>query len=1481
MASSQPSVPSDDSISIVGMACRFPAAPDLATFWNLLLSDEDVVGFLPDVWSFDPTFFKISPREAVNLDPRQRIMLELAWEALEDAGVPPPRLAGSDSSVFIATLGGDLQVLAGQHPELVDDHFASNTAHSFVPNRISYAFDLKGPSVAVDTACSGSLVALHLASQNLRLRDTSLALVGGVNVILEPSSDRFYERAGLLSPDRRCKAFDAEANGIVRAEGAAVLVLKRTDDAVLAGDRIHAIIAGSAVNHGGQANGIMAPSRAAQEQLLNAAYRASGMSPGRVQYIEAHGTGTRIGDPIEAAAIATVLGRDRRPGQTCTVGSVKSNIGHLEPAAGLAGVIKVVLAMRHRLLPPTRHLHRVNPMISFDGRAVGVQDRVSKWPCDDQPLVAGVSSFGMGGTNAHVVLTEPPQFSSSPVGTHVRLLPISARSPDALDTLTRTYIDRLRSPEALNLDDATFTATVRRMHHDHRRVAVGATPQDLAYALEAELSGRTTKRAFRGVTPRSKPRIAFVFSGQGSQWTGMGLELLEHYDAFNATLHKVDRLFRGDGFSVIEEIRQRERDSRLQQTDIAQASVFGLQTALATQLMALGVHPHVVAGQSLGDLAAAHIAGALTLEDAVRVVSSRGKAMTHPAVGGATAFIALPRDEVERALVDWPGVAIAGDLSNHGSLVSGDVNTVDQMRHVLAGRGIFCRRLLDCGVALHSPRMATLRPHFVQELRDISPMDTSTPLLSSLVGGHTRGHELTAEFWAEHLERPFSFHSVARDLADRDIDVVIEISPHPLLGIAVDDVFTDREKKTTFVGVLERDAPSGESFSSALAKLHVAGVEIAWERLFRGRHQVIDLPHYPWQRQRLRPTAIADYRSETKGSVGSLHDALFETQWVPVRETAWQKDAAPSMSEHWVLFADGGGLGERVASYLQSAGCRTTIARQGQAFSVDDGGQNVEMRPEQLEDYERLLAVPGRRSTHIIHLWAIHAPDDHFHVERARVACTSATKLVSALTTTRSNARLWFVTKGAASIPGYHDRVALDQSPMCGVARTIAQEHPEFWGGLIDLSPIESGDPALDILSQTTAFSGDQVVAFRGGRKHVPRLVHTTLERTQNRDSDTTGAVLITGAFGGLGTELASWLVTRGFRRLVLMTRTALPPRAKWATLAHDAPHRKQIDTVIRLEQRGAEVALVIGDVGSAKTMGAMLRQVRRKNWRVQRVYHLSASLRDRLITNLSPCDTQDVLTSKALSAWLLHRAMTKQPVEFFVLFSSMASLFPRAGQAAYAAANGVLDALAHYRRRQGLHALAINWGPWAQTGMSARLGIDQDFLAAGVGSIQLAEGFELLEQALHSTTPAQLAVFPADRRRFAEHLSSRSARLQLLGDDDQSSGNPNAAVRPRDTRVSTTQTESLEERLIALTAEVIHADRTQINPLTSIQDFGLDSIMLSELRAATERTFSVSIPLSDWLAGPTIRELTERISKAAPNQVTTVTNEHGHVDVR
>ena len=881
MAQTRNSAEPKSAIAVVGLACRLPGAASPAELWSLLKAGVDAVGeipperwdvngffhpdpnrpgkmytraggFIADIDKFDAGFFGISPREARRIDPQQRILLELTWEALEDAGIVPARLAGSQTGVFIGISVSDYATLQRDEPDSVDAYVMSGSALGNAANRISYIFDLHGPSFAIDTACSSSLVAVHQACVSLRRGESRTAIVGGINALLSPSSTIGFSKAHMLSPTGRCRPFDAAGDGYVRSEGGGIFVLKPLADAIAEGNRVHAVIVGSGVNSDGRTGGLAMPNQAAQAALLRDVYRDAGIDPGDIDYVEAHGTGTGVGDPIECGALGEVIGRSRVRGERCRIGSIKSNVGHLEPASGVAGLLKVILALRHRAIPATLHFQNPNPQIAFDALNLSVvSDYTELGP---EPLTMGVNSFGFGGANAHIVVRDFESLNEievKPVDEHgIWPLLISARNSEAVAELASRYADLLRTPEAPSLPELARAAALTRTHHPLRLAAFGRNRGELADRLEAFAGGGDPALVVEGRAVASPARLAFTFSGNGSQWFGMGRDLLADPLA-GEWIARVDAALRPlTGWSVAATLASSGPENIYERTEIAQPALFALQVAVFEWLRAHGVEAGAMVGHSVGEVAAAYAAGALTLADACRVIAERSRAQAPTAGAGRMAALGLSEADAASAIAPYgEGLTIAAVNAPRSVTVAGDAVAIEALGGEFAGGNVFFRAL-DLDYAFHSRAMDPIRAGLIAQLAGLEPREGGARFVSTVAGGAVDGGRLDAEYWWDNIRKPVRFAAAIGALAADGYNIFLEIGPHAVLDGYVRECLRGSGGEGVSIPTLRREALERDALWLALGRCYAAGAALDYDALYPVADVAVPLPSYPWQRER-------------------------------------------------------------------------------------------------------------------------------------------------------------------------------------------------------------------------------------------------------------------------------------------------------------------------------------------------------------------------------------------------------------------------------------------------------------------------------------------------------------------------------------------------------------------------------------------------------------------------------------------------------
>ncbi|HEX2151044.1 MAG TPA: type I polyketide synthase, partial [Stellaceae bacterium] len=872
----QPQRMSDGSIAIVGASCRFPGAPNLEAFWELLTTGTDAIsevdagrwstrfyyhptfgepgksytwsaGLISDVDLFEPAFFGISPREAAQMDPQQRILLELVWHATEDAGIPASKLAGSATGVYIGGSSTDYRDLRLGDPASGDSYFMTGGTLSILANRISYVFDLHGPSLTIDTACSSSLVALHHACEAMRDGRIGTAIVGGVNLLLSPYPFLGFSRASMLSRRGRCFAFDERADGYVRGEGGGVIILKKLTQALADGDRVRAVILGTGVNSDGRTIGLSMPSEAAQSALIRTVCERAGVTPDDLAFFEMHGTGTPAGDPIEAAAVGRTLGQSRR--ETLPIGSVKSNIGHLEPASGMAGLLKAALALEYRTTPPSLHCETPNPKIPFGDLNLRLVNEIE--PIADGSCV-GVNSFGFGGTNGHAVLGMASHRADNAAVAETELPPlvISAQTAASLRALSESWRDTLAAAPPEAVGPLLRSAARRREHHPERLVALGADRADTVAALADFAAGIDSAAIVSGTAVRDA-KLAFVFAGNGAQWPSMGRDAYRANAAFRDAVSLADAALRPAlGWSVAERLERGAEPEQLAHADVAQPLLFAVQVGIVTVLRELGIEAQAHIGHSVGEIGAAWAAGALPLADAARVVVARSRQQERTRGHGRMAALALGGEAARELLAETGSPLEVGALNASQSVtLSGPEDAIERLGAEARRRGI-AFRALDLNFAFHSAAMDPIRDDLLADLADLTSGAPRAALISTVTGEPAASGDLDAAYWWRNIRSPVRFTEGMARLVGDGFRIFVEIGPHPVLQAYLHDALRAADAQGRVLGTLARRQDDADPFPAIAARVHVAGYDIVEAKRFDGPAEPNGLPLYPWNKER-------------------------------------------------------------------------------------------------------------------------------------------------------------------------------------------------------------------------------------------------------------------------------------------------------------------------------------------------------------------------------------------------------------------------------------------------------------------------------------------------------------------------------------------------------------------------------------------------------------------------------------------------------
>ncbi|MCX2731051.1 SDR family NAD(P)-dependent oxidoreductase [Saccharopolyspora sp. NFXS83] len=1326
---------SDDPIAIVAMSCRFPG--DVRTpeqLWGLVADGVDATsefpagrgwqggyvydpdpdrpgatyttrgGFVHDADRFDPGFFGISPREALAMEPQQRLLLETTWECFERAGIDPASLRDSQTGTFIgssyAPYGG------GGGGEGGEGHGITGTIPSVLSGRLAYVFGLRGPAVTVDTACSSSLVALDSAARSLRDGETSLAVAGGVTVTTTPDPFVAFSRQRALAVDGRSKAFSDDADGMALSEGVGIVVLERLSDARRNGHPVLALVRGAAINSDGASNGLTAPNGQSQQRVIRQALANAHLSTADIDAVEAHGTGTALGDPIEAGALQATYGADRDPRRPLWLGSIKSNIGHTQSAAGVASVIKMVMALRRGILPSTLHADRPSSHIDWSDGTVTLLAEPVAWPAGDRTRRCAVSSFGISGTNAHLILEEAPpaEPSAPPPSADPVVVPwvLSGRGPAASRAQASALLSFVDSRRPDPLDVAHSLVTTRSLF-ENRAVVLGASGTELAGGLAGLAGDGPGPGVVTGTADIDGPTV-FVFPGQGAQWAGMGARLLTESPVFAERIAEcAAALSEFVDWSLEDVLRQNGDAPTLDRVDVVQPASFAVMVSLAELWRSHGVRPDAVVGHSQGEIAAAVVAGALSLEDGARVVALRSQAIARRLAGaGGMMSVALPVAEAEDRLRPYGDQVSVAAVNSPGSVVvSGAPEALDALFAELSAAEVRVRRVA-VDYASHSAQVDGLEEELLAELAPLKPVAAGVPLYSTLTGDLLDTTGMDAGYWYRNLRRTVEFESAIRALLAAGHRAFVEVSPHPVLTFAVQETADGQLRAgepVVVAGTLRRDDGGLDRALTSLAEVFVRGVPVDWAPVAAGG-RVLDLPTYAFQHDSywVMPPSSEGAASADDGTWTAIEEADPATLAADLRVdeealaavlpalSAWRRDrATESAVDSWRYRVGWTPVAAGPAATL--AGTWLLITPEGvdgadvEAALTGHGAEVLRLAAGEADREALAERLAGTEAAGIVSLLGFdERPGSHHPALPAGLATTIA--LVQALGDAGIGAPLWCLTRGAVST-GRSDEVTNPvQAMVHGLAWTAALEHPERWGGVIDL-PAELGPVAARRLATALAgTAGEDQLAVRDtgllARRVLPAQAPSAVRRWTPR-----GTTLITGGTGTLGPHVARWLAGRGAERLVLLGRRG-----------PDSP--RAVELVAELEMLGTVAEVVACDVIDPAAVAALRDRLRADGHEIRTVIHAAAVIELATIDDSDPRAFARVLDAKVAGARNLDAAFDADDLDAFVLFSSVAGMWGTGQHAAYVAGNAYLHALAERRRARGLSATALSWGIWA-----------------------------------------------------------------------------------------------------------------------------------------------------------------------------------------
>ncbi|HEX2269981.1 MAG TPA: SDR family NAD(P)-dependent oxidoreductase [Pyrinomonadaceae bacterium] len=1485
-----------DSIAIIGMTGRFPEAANVEEFWENLCAGRESIKFFTDeelatagirpaalknsnyvkagtvlegLDLFDAAFFNFSPREAELIDPQQRLFLECAWEVLESAGYDPARIAGR-----VGVYGGvgiDTYLLRNLYRRNLFDSpnthkMALGNDKDFLSTRVSYKLNLRGPSISIQTACSTSLVAVHLACQSLLMYQCDMALAGGVSLRVPQKTGYFYEEEGILSPDGHCRPFDASARGTIFGSGLGIVLLKRLGEALADGDQIRAVIRGSAINNDGALKvGYTAPSVSAQAEVVIEALAAADVSAGEIGYVECHGTGTALGDPIEIAALTKAFAAQGGAArQSCAIGSVKSNIGHLDTAAGVTGLIKAVLMVERGQLPASLHYERANPEIEFAGSPFVVNTELREWERKGrEKRVAGVSSFGMGGTNAHVVIEEAPERERDErTEGDWQLLVVSARTEAGVERAARQLAAHLRRHEEIGLADVAYTTQVGRQAMRYRRAVVCRTATDAARELD-------TIHPANAVDESITRPVVFMFTGQGSQYLQMGHGLYrtqpifrEHVDQCSALLQS---MLGYDLRSLLYPTTadHSEATCELNQTRTTQPALFVIEYALARLWMSWGICPQAMIGHSIGEYVAACLAGVLTLEDALKLVVTRARLMQEMPPGS---MLGVSLGEVDaRALLN-EDLSLATINRPDRCVISGPTDAVQELARQLGKKGVPYQPL-HTSHAFHSQMMAPIIEPFVEHVKTVILNAPQIPYISNVTGQWVTTVQATdPEYWGRHLRQAVRFSDGVQELLKEPNHVLLEVGPGTTLTTLAKQQGKDGQIPTVVSSLRHPNQKQDDEFVilQALAQLFLAGVEINWSAVHNGlQRRRVQLPTYPFERARYWVESVATGDDESAPDERrALDDWFYVPDWkrtVPAADGR-SNDNAPQKTR-LLMFVDTCGLADAVSEIFCAEGRELIKVNMGEDFARLDQ-ESYTINAARPEDYTQLFADLRERSLlpeQVVHLWGVTASAEQLSFEETqRRGFYSLLWLARAAAGNSDILDISVVTNDMQAASA-GETLNADKATVLGGCRVIPQEYSNITCRSIDVILPAAGDArrrmvvAEHLISEIDSDEREPVIAYRGPYRLVQSYERVHLKPSENgaRGLREGGVYLITGGMGGIGYTLAKYLAESVRAKLILVSRNALPDSQPGELLKNQDGRMAQVKT---LEDLGAEVLVVNADIADEAELRAAIDRATVRFGRIHGVIHAAGVAGGGVIQFKTEDEVARVWAPKIKGALLLDAAFKDDQLDFLIFCSSVKSMLAEFGQSDYCSSSIFLDTLAHSLRSAGVAATSINWDTWREVGMAVDsqsegvLGVLQEQnLSVGISPV---EGIDVFERVLASRLP-QVVVSVRD---LESRMVSRNASASLSEQLGNAVENSPSYPRPQLSTPYVAPANTLEQKIADVWQRMLGIQ--QIGVHDNFFDLGGDSLTAVQIAAQLKKEFGVPIPVVKLFEGPTISSL-------------------------
>lgn len=1501
------------SIAIIGMTGRFPRARNLSEFWGNLqhavdcitnISDEELLasgidahlintpeyvkrkGIVEDADLFDAYFFGINPGEAEIIDPQQRLFLECAYEVFEKAGYVPKDATGlvgvyagcSLNSYLFNNLLANQQVIErlGAYQIMIAND------KDFLSTRVSYKLNLHGPSLTIQTACSTSLVAVHMACQGLLNYDCDMALAGGVSIGFPQKSGYLYQEGMILSPDGHCRAFDAKARGIVAGEGVGVVLLKRLGDALADGDTILAVIKGSAVNNDGAVKaGYTAPSVDGQSAVIAAAHTMAGIEPETIGYVETHGTGTALGDPIEIEALTKAFRyRTDRKG-FCPIGSVKTNIGHLDVAAGVVSLIKTVLALQNNQVPSSLYFESPNPHINFESSPFYVNSHLSDWNRGQHPRRAGVSSFGIGGTNAHVVLEEAPVREPLPSSKPCKLILLSAKTENSLKSTTLALTEHLKTERDTDLADIAYTLQIGRQRYGHRLMAICQSKEETISVLTGKNHGKIRTRSNEMI---NRP-VVFMFSGQGSQYVNMGLDLYRLERVYRETIDNCSEILKPlIGCDLRQVLYPKDGTSeiaaeRLGQTAITQPALFAVEYALVQLWGQWGVHPQAMIGHSIGEYVAACQSGVFTLEDALKVVAHRGRLIQSLRKGTMLA-VKMAEDELI-PLLDTT-IAVAAVNASTMCVVSGESDAVNKLENALKNKEISCVRL-KTSHAFHSRMMEPVLAEFSESISKISMKPPGTGFISNVTGTWITPEEaVSPQYWAQHIRQPVRFADGLDELMKDDSSVFLEVGPgRTLVTLAEHQRRTSRERVVlSSIRHPNEKIPDDAFLLDSLGQLWLEGVAINWKGYYQGeqRYRVV-LPTYSFERQRywIEPQQKAD---ATPALPVDRQHCRNDTLSAWLYRPEWKRTSLPGKDieekQRWLIFMDQHGLGRDLAEQLFANASSVIRVFSGDGYAkTDPTTYCIEAKSEL--DYDRLFAdlrqsigLPQK----IVFLWSFEFGKEH-HSEETPNRADKYSGFNSLLFIARSLGRCTYEDKVEINIisNGLHEILGTealnpDLAILQGPCKVIPQEYQNFSCRIIDFAcarkkDVQEQKVLSKLLPELSGPDKGYDVAYRGAHRweqHFEPIRDLEDRNEPYRVLKKGGVYLVTGGLGGLGLVFADYLATHWNAKMVLIGRSGVPEKKDWKKWldTHDEDDRmsQKIRKLQMFESHGAEVLVIRADVCNLDQMKKAQHLANEAFGKVDGIIHAAGVAGGSLIQRTTAQIAQSVLAPKVEGAAILS-ALFGQDADFMFFLSSINAVLGGIGQVAYCSANAFLDALAYAKNIEvGQNRfLSINWDTWQEVGMAVDTDVPEQFrkmrkndLENGIKS---QEGIEIFTRILRSDLP-HVVVSPRNlqlRQQILPEFSVSSAALEQLAEPTAVRHTrpdlPNPFVAPRN---------EIENEMAQIWQELLCVE--QIGVTDNFFELGGHSLLGTQLISQFYKKWQIQVPLRKIFDFPTIEGL-------------------------